>query len=587
MTKAERKHPVNRYALGVVDGEIVASRLVVQACRRHLEDLERGPARGLIWRPERAQLAIDFFSEILILPERTDAGESLEAGASAGDRLPFVLQPWQAFITGSAFGWYTRAGHRRFRELYIETAKGSGKTPFGAGLMLYLLVGDGEYAAQVFCAAVTKDQARLAFSDCESMVDGSPALSAVLERTANNIAYREGRSFLRPISSERRGLDGKRVHGALIDEVHEHRTPVVVTKMRAGTKGRRSALIVKITNSGFDRASVCWFHHEYSRKVLEGTIAADSWFAFIAGLDPCAACVAAGRWFPAEECPACDSWRVEGAHWTKANPNLGVSLSWQYLRERVEQAKGMPSEVPDVLRLNFCVWTSAASRAIDMGRWSTCFAMPLESELVGAECFGCLDLGETDDFSAWGRIWLLEDGRLAVKMRYWLPEIALERYPLRPYEAWRRAGLITVTEGDVTDYGAIRAAMLEDAKASGLASIYYDPKTARETAQLLAAEGLDMVPMAQGFALSEAIKRLLELVAAGLLCHGGDEILTWMASNTVTLSNAKRERRLAKDRAPEKIDGIAALVNGIEGALIRRERKAAPAYQLEIIGGGA
>lgn len=587
MTKAERRHPVTAYALGVTSGEIIASRLVVQAARRHLEDLERGADRGLVWVPARATLAIDFFREILILPERTDAGEELEEGASAADRLPFILQPWQAFIVGSAFGWYTAAGHRRYRELYIETAKGSGKTPFGAGIMLYLLVGDGEYGAQVYIAAVTKEQARLAFVDAESMVDGSPALAAVLERTANNIAYRPGRSYLRAISSERRGLDGKRVHGALIDEVHEHGTPVVVNKMRAATKGRRSALIVKITNSGFDRASVCWFQHEYSRKVLEGTIQNDSWFAFIAGLDPCAQCQAAGKWFPAEDCSACDSWRTEGPHWLKANPNLGVSLSWQYLRERVDQAKGMPSEVSDVLRFNFCVWTQGVDRAIDMGKWAACAPMPAESELEASECYGCLDLGETDDFSAWGRIWLLTDGRLAVKMRYWVPAVALERYPARPYAAWKRAGLLTVTDGDVTDYGIIRQTILEDAKAAGLISIFYDPRAARETAQLLTAEGLDLVPMAGGFALNESIKRLLELIAAGLLCHGGEEILAWMASNVVTLTNGKGERRIAKDRSPEKIDGIAALVCGIEGAIVRRERKPAPRYQVEIIGGTA
>jgi phage terminase large subunit-like protein len=583
--KADAAHPVNAYALAVTAGEVVASRLVRLACARHLDDLAHGAARGLVWNPTRALEAIDFFREILVLPERTDAGDALDADSRTSDRVPFLLQPFQAFIVGSVFGWYTVGGYRRFRELYVETAKGSGKTPLGAGMMLYLLVGDGEYAAQVYIAAVTKDQARLAFVDAEAMVNASPPLADALTATVNNFSYDPTRSYLRAISSERRGLDGKRVHGALIDELHEHATPIVVNKMRAGVKGRRNALIVKITNSGYDRTSVCWFHHEYSRKVLDGTFANDAWFAFIAGLDPCDACAAKGKWFPTDDCPTCDSWKVEGPHWLKANPNLGVSLSWQYLRERVDQAKGMPSEVSDVLRFNFCVWTSASARAIDMGKWAACLPMPTEAELVGAPCFGCLDLGETDDFSAFGRVWVLADGRIAVKMRYWLPDVALERFPNRPYDAWRRAGILTVTEGDVTDYEIVRATILDDAKRDGLTSVFYDQRTARETAQILMAGGLDMVPMAQGFALSEALNRLLELIAAGLICHGDDEILTWMASNVVTLTNSKRERRLAKERSPEKIDGIAALVNGIEGALIRRERKPPPSYQLAFVGG--
>ena len=63
----------------------------------------------------------------------------------------------------------------------------------------------------------------------------------------------------------------------MIDEIHEHPNSLVVDKMRAGTKGRRQALIFEITNSGYDRNSVCWQHHDYSAKVLEGVaIHADS-----------------------------------------------------------------------------------------------------------------------------------------------------------------------------------------------------------------------------------------------------------------------------------------------------------------------
>lgn len=574
--------PVTRYATQVRDEEIVVSRLVRQACLRHLDDIDRQVAKRLNWRPDEVLRVIEFFRDVLILPERTDADETISVRDDQGEPKAFVLQPWQEFIVGSLGGWYTKQGFRRFREAYIEIAKGSGKTPMCAGLMLYLLVADGERGAQLFMAAVTREQAQIAFADAVKMVEASPYLSDLIDKRVNNLAVLEDGSFLRPVSSEKRGLDGKRVHGACIDELHEHATGIVVNKMRAGTKGRRNAMILKPTNSGFDRTSVCWHHHEYSRKVLEGSVQNETWFAFVAGLDPCDACLEAGKWFPSDECGACDQWKIEGPHWLKANPNLGVSLPWQYVRERVEQAKGMPSEVSDVLRFNFCVWTQGISRAIDMGRWASCQPMPSESELLAADCFGCLDLGETDDFSAWGRLWVLDDGRVAVKMRYWLPSAALERYPNRPYAQWQRAKILTVTEGEVTDFAQVRATILEDYKALGMQSVFYDTKTARETAQILMAEGVQMVAMTQGFALHEAITRLLELIVSGHLCHGRDEILAWMASNTVLLTGTKGEKRLAKERAPEKIDGIAALVMGIEGALVRRERVPERQYQVMI-----
>jgi phage terminase large subunit-like protein len=229
-------------------------------------------------------------------------------------------------------GWYAyrvnkkgvRRLVRRFRVAFIEGAKGCGKTPMCAGLLLYLLVADGERGAQMFCAAVTKDQAKLAFADCEKMVASSPHLKALIDQKVNNLAVLATGSFIRPVSSEARSLDGKRVHGAVIDEEHEHPNATVYLKMRAGTKGRRNALIMIPTNSGFNLESICWKHHEYSRQVLQGLVSRTStWFAFVCHLDACEACQAAGKVQPSDDCPNCDDWKTEGQHWLKANPNLG------------------------------------------------------------------------------------------------------------------------------------------------------------------------------------------------------------------------------------------------------------------------
>lgn len=582
--------PVTAYARDVVADKVVAGRLVRQACQRHLNDLEQAGAKGIVWRLDQAQKAIDFFAEVLYLPENTDAGEEAgEMDLRTTAPQSFVLQPWQQFIVGSVMGWYTVTGFRRFREAYIETAKGSGKTPLGAGIMLYLLVADGERGAQVFLAAVTREQAGYAWRDVLAMVDASPELRELFKdgRYANELKVPEDGSFLKPVSSEKRGLDGKRVHGALVDELHEHATPIVVNKMRAGTKGRRNALIVKTTNSGFDRSSVCWSNHEHSRKVLEGSVQNDAWFAFICGLDPCDECAKKGRWFPSEDCPNCDDWKTEGPHWLKANPNLGVSLPWQYVRERVEQAKAKPDDVSDVLRFNFCVWTQAITRAIDMSRWAICPELPTQAELDAAQCFGCLDLGETDDFSAWGLLWVLKDGRVATKLHYWVPDVALQRHPNRDYEIFTRAGVLTVTDGDDTDYEKVRARIIEDCRENGVITVFYDTRSAKETAQILKGQGIDIAPITQGFPMHEAIQRFLGMVVDGTFCHEHelDPVLTWMASNLTLLENSKKEKRIAKERAPEKIDGIAAVIIGIEGAIVRRAREPEMTYQIIKLGG--
>jgi phage terminase large subunit-like protein len=571
--------PITQYAQDVGAGRILAGRLVRLACARHLRDLE---TPGLVWNPAEAALALEFFAQILCLPEETAAADTIGAAAPV-DGSPFVLQPWQQFIVGSLLGWYTISGYRRFRDAFIETAKGSGKTPLGAGLMLYLLVADGERGAQIYFAAVGKDQAKLAYADAEKMVQASPYLRALVDQKVNNLAVLETGSYLRPISSEKRGLDGKRVHGCLIDEEHEHPTPVVVSKMRRGTKGRRNALIVRTTNSGYDRTSVCWHDHEYSRQVLEGTIADVHWFAYVCGLDPCPACLDKGRHFPDAECLTCDDWRTEGPHWLKANPNLGVSLSWQYLRELVQQAKGRADAVSDLLRFNFCVWTSAHTSAWNMAKWHESGRRPLPdaATLRDVPCWGGLDLGQTDDFAAWVRLWELADGTVAVQPRFWLPRAALARYPHRPYADWERAGLLEITEGDTTDLDCIEATILEDARRDGVREIGYDKRFAQHLALHLQGAGLTMVDTPQGFALNEAIQNVAKLVADTAIVHGSHAILTWMMDNAVLRHGRNQEVRLDKEAAKDKIDGAVALVMANARRIVQ---PAAPTYQMVVLG---
>lgn len=567
----QRLDPVTAYAKAVTDRKVMAGRMVRQACQRHLRDLarQRTPDFQYGFDADAAQHIIDFFPEFLTLEN--------------GD--PFILPDWLQFCYGSLFGWLRQSdGMRRFQSAYIETGKGSGKTPSLAGVGIYGLVCDGEEAAEIYSAAFDTEQASIILNDAIRMASNSDDLSSVLDIGKYNIAHPGSRSFFRAVSSEHRSKSGQRPYIVLVDELHEHRDGTVVNKMRAGFKFRKQPLMIEITNSGFDRTSICWQHHEMSVKVLEQTISDEQWFAYVCHLDPCAKCTEEGYRQPNETCQHCDQW-TDPTVWAKANPSLGIVIQPAYLQTQVDLAKAMPGDEDLVKRLNFCFWTQSYSRAIDMGRWVASLPMPSEDELRGSEAFGCLDLGETDDFTAWGRLYLLKDGRVVPRMHYWIPEVAMERYPNRPYTEWKRAGLLTVTPGEVTDYAIVRERILEDVKNDGIIQVCYDTRTARETAQLLIAEGVDMVPITQGFALNEAIKRFLGLVTSGQFCHGNvDPVLTWMASNLVLLKGTKGEFRIAKERAPEKIDGIAAVVMGIEGAIVRRERKPDPEFQMFFLG---
>ena len=345
MAKTRRKKtgtpcPVEAYAREVVEGRIVAGQLVRLACQRHLDDLATGAARGLLWDGAAARHALDFFGHL-----RHSTGEWAHQ--------PFNLQPWQAFVVGSLFGWKRTDGLRRFRTAYVEVARKNGKSVLLAGTALYALVADDEPGAHVYAAATTRDQARIVFGEAERMVDASPALRARVTRTVNNLAVLPTSSWFRPLSADASKMDGLNVHFAAVDEVHEHPNPEIIQKLNTATGARRQPLMFEITTAGHDRHSVCRQHHEFSVKALEGTIpteASDSWFAYIATID------------------AGDDW-TDPAVWIKANPSLGVTVKIEDLKRQVDEAREMPAQQNAIRRLRLNEWTEQVTRWLDMAVW--------------------------------------------------------------------------------------------------------------------------------------------------------------------------------------------------------------------------
>lgn len=536
--------PVTAYALDVTAGAIVAGPLVRAACQRHLDDLKNGSARGLVWRPEKAQRAIDFFRDVLCLAEGEHAGK------------PFVLGMWQAFIVGSLFGWYTDDGFRRFRVGYVEVGKGNGKSPLAAGIGLYMLTADGEAGAEVYAAAAVKDQARIQYRDAVNMVDLSEDLSEILvkhgEKEVYNLVNAKTKGFFKPISSEKRGLDGKRVHCALIDELHEHPSGIVADKMRAGTKGRRNALIFEITNSGVDRTSICYQHHEYSERVVTQLLVDDSWFAYVCGLDEG------------------DDPMVGESSWVKANPNLGVSIGSKYLRERVREARGMPAAASMVKRLNFCMWVDADNPAIDGDLWRSSAHEFDIHDFPDIEPVGALDLSGTRDLTALALEWPGEVAHAAVE--FWTPQEGLLDRAKRdrvPYDLWVEQGHITATPGRSVDYAWVAARLGDLQHEIGLRRVAFDPYRIKYLERELESMGIEieLIPHGQGFYkaadsglwMPRSIELLEDGIAKGTLKIKPNPALNFAAASAVHESDPKANRVYTKRRSKGRIDGVVAL----------------------------
>lgn len=444
------------------------------ACRRHLDDLVSGPARGLTWDLPSAVRAIGFFRDVL----------RLNGGQFEG--RPFELHESQAFRIGSLFGWKRADGTRRFRRLYDEEGKGNGKSPMLAGIGLYCMMADAEARAEVYAAGSKKDQAMVLFRDAVAMYQQSPALTARLTPSGGNpvwnLADVRTASWFRPISSDD-GQSGPRPHCALVDELHEHKNSTMVELLERGFKFRRQPLLCMATNSGSDRGSVCWQEHTHAVRVAAGTMTPDEaftyvgepidddTFSFVCALDP-------GD-DPLED-PSC---------WPKANPLLGVTVKHDYLAGVVRQAKAIPGKLNNILRLHFCVWTDAETSWMGREALEAVLDDFEPEEHFGARVALGADLSATRDLTALGFVVetgvveVERDGAMVTLPTYdawveaWTPTDTLQARALKdqaPYDVWARDGWLTATPGQVVRMDYVAARVSEVAGQYDVVALGYD-----------------------------------------------------------------------------------------------------------------
>ncbi len=596
VSPAKPTDPVSAYAFAVGSGKIVAGRAVRLACERHLKDYARQRTRDFpyYFSPKAAKHIIDFYPAFI----------RLEDGVT-----PITLAPWQKFCLGSCYGWRRVSDDgRKVQRAFISTGKGSGKTPLLAAVGLYCLAFENEQSNQIYAAAFDKDQASILLRDAIRMATDSPDLAAILDIGKYNIAHIESGSFFRAVSSEHRNKSGTRPGCVLVDEVHEHRDGTVINKLLAGFKSRRQPILIEITNSGFDKTSICYQHHEHSLSVLEGTITDEQWFAYVCQLDPCENCFSDGYREPKDGCPDCDDW-TDPKVWEKTNPSLCIGLPrLSYLQSQVDAALAMPGDQALVKRLNFCCWSPTQTVWIAPDRWDACKVAAVSERNTDQACAVGFDMSEKLDLTASVVALRVEDDPTAVGDTveltdtvdgqevkktlnlnfcvelipfFWLPEETLHERVSKeriPFDVWARDGHLRVTPGPVIDHDLIYEQFTTDIGTRYKPQrIGYDAHNATQFAVALRDKGkFTVVDVPQGRALSESFKLFEALVRLKRIRHDGNPVMAWCVSN----ASPKRDRYenvwLEKPSATKRIDGVIAAVIALSQLVLLPSKRKGP-----------
>ncbi len=541
------------YAEQVVAGEILACRWVQRACQRQLDDLAKfkGKASSYLFNPKLTDKDGREFrpaDNLCAFIERLPHVK----GPLAGE--PIQLEPWQAFILTTVFGWVKPNGTRRFRRSYIEVPRGNAKSTLSSAVALYMLAADREGGAEVYSLATTRDQARIVFGDAQTMARRSPGFRNrfSVEVGAHNMHVLASGSKFEALSAEGSTLDGLNIHFGCVDELHAHKTRTVYDVVETGTGKRDNSLLWVITTAGSNRAGICYEVRTFVTKLLDGVFEDDSQFGIIYGLDDA------------------DDWTSESAL-IKANPNWGISVRPEVLAPLQAKAMQLPSAVNNFKTKHLNEWVNADTAWMDMRAWDACADSSIDLDaFVGQPCWIGLDLASKTDIAALVMVFPHPEiaDAYVVFGKYYLPEDTVTAAGNSQYEGWMRTGRLTVTPGNVIDFGWIEADLLDMASRYAIQAVAFDPFQATQLSTRMLAEGLPMIevrPTVLNF--SEPMKTLEALVLQKKLTHDGDPVLSWMASNVVAHLDVKDNIYPRKERPENKIDGIVALIMAISRAI--------------------
>jgi phage terminase large subunit-like protein len=516
------------------------------AAKRFLRDLKRaqGKRPPFLWSPSQANKACMFI-------------EQLPHVEGVWDTPTIQLEPSQMFFVCQLFGFRNVDGTRRYTTALFAVARKNAKSALAAAILLYVFCMEHELGPQVLSAATTGDQARVVWGVAKRMVDKLPALrdTFTLEPFANAIARYDVGGTFRPINAKASTQDGLNPSALCFDELHAHKTRDLFDVLRSAAGARKSPLFLYTTTEGYENPGPWSEVRQFAWQVLEEVVHADHFLAVYYALDD-----------------ADDDF--DESKWIKANPMLGRSVSWKTLRDYAKEAKTQPGALAEfrIKRLNRPA--SAAEAWVDLRKWKRCGGAVNLDELEGARCWAALDLASTRDMSAWRIVWE-RDGVFYTWGRFWVPQSAVEQRTERgsvPYGSWVTQGLITQTEGNVTDYSVVERDILADCARFNPTEVAFDPWNATDLTTRLLAAGLPMVQFIQGpRSYHPGFQALERAYIAGKLQHGGDPVLTWNAANLVPRRDANMNLAPDKRRSAEKIDGMVCLLMAMARASLAPE----------------
>lgn len=452
-----------KYIQGVKSGKTITCSYIKQA----IERFEGLRAREDIYFDEDCvNEAVTFISNIKHF-----------LGKSAGKY--FILEPWQEFIVACLLGLkWKESGYRVCRETYIQIARKAGKDAFMAALAIYMMIVDGEASPEIACLGNSRDQARILFDYITNFSKSLDPKGSAIKAYRNYVKCPANNGVVKVFSADASKLDGLNVSMAVVDEYHEAKDRKLYDVMKSSMGMRTQPLMVVITTAGFNLESPCHDMYKLSLEVLSGVKNDDTFFPFLFQLDV-------------------DDDIEDENNWYKCQPNLGVTVSLDFMRGELVKMKNDATAEVGIKTKTFNMWCTSSMVWIQPEVVvQNMQGLRLEDYIGYTGVIG-VDLGSVNDLTAVSLMIPMSDKKVFFNWSF-LPEETYKNHPNKElYEKFIREGSLILTPGNVTDYDYISNKIREINEVVPVTDVYYDKWSATQWAIQMTEMGFNLTEFSQ------------------------------------------------------------------------------------------
>ena len=467
------------------------------------------------------------------------------------------LELWQKAFVSVVFGIMDPDGHRQFREVVLIIGRKNGKTLLAGGLgekMLYL---DGEYGARVYFCAPKLDQARLCYDAMYQMIQKEPELSTLTRKRRTDLYVASTNSSAMPLAFSARKSDGLNPSMAINDEIGAwHGEPGLkqYEVIKSALGARTQPLILNISTAGYENESIYDELIKRCTAVINGSSRERRLAPFLYMIDD------VQKWDDINEL-------------RKSNPNLGVSVTTDYLLEEIAVAEQSMSKRAEFITKYCNIKQNSSTAWLTTQQIGQCFGNRYTlQDFKGMYALCGLDLSQTTDLTA-ACVLIEREGVIYFFTHFWMPSERLEEATIRDgvqYAAYIERGFLTLSGDNLIDYKDCYRWVTDLITEYEILPQYvgYDRYSAQYLVQDLETAGFHCESVFQGYNLTGIMDSMEGLIKDGKLQCADDNDLMKIhmlgaAQQIESNTSAHPRKKLVKVDKYSHVDGVASILDAL------------------------